>query len=192
MDKPQETTTHETSLQMKPASQSPHWLLRRFPHAMRAVLLVLIAVFIASIVNAINPLSLPWGTSPDGRVTIPKVFWKHLPEVDAPAAKKLLELPGYLLVDSRDAKDFKKARIPKSINVPMRDWDNVWPAARKMLPRDKTLILSCYGGRCGLSTRQGKRLLEEGYTKLIILRGGWYAWRKEHYPIEKARKTRGN
>jgi rhodanese-related sulfurtransferase len=51
-----------------------------------------------------------------------------------------------------------------------------------LLPRDRTLVLYCYGKHCGLSTRQGKRLLELGYDKLMVLDYGWMAWTKAGYP----------
>ncbi|MCJ7751932.1 MAG: hypothetical protein MUQ65_12690, partial [Armatimonadetes bacterium] len=87
-----------------------------------------------------------------------------------------------LFVDSRDAADYAKDHIPGAVNLPMRKWAELWPQAESQLPRDRTLVLYCYGAHCGLSTRQGKALLEEGYEDLVVLDYGWSTWTKYGQP----------
>ena len=161
----------------------------RFPHAARAAVLVAIALVLAAGYNALNPAGIRWGLSAGGRVGIPRAFESRLPQISAAEALPLLESGEAIFVDSRDEKDYRADHIPDAINVPMRDWNEVWPKAQSRLPRDATLVLYCYGFHCGLSTRMGKRLLELGYEKPVVLRRGWAEWKGAGYPT--ARKPEG-
>jgi rhodanese-related sulfurtransferase len=158
------------------------WIAGRFPHACRAALLVALALAIGAACNALNPLGIRWTRSPDGRVGIPRVFESRLHEIAAPEALKMLEAGDAIFVDSRDEKDYRKDHIPRAISIPMRQWARLEAGARKRLPRDAKLVLYCYGGACGLSTRMGKRLLELGYQHPIVLRRGWTEWTEAGYP----------
>ncbi len=167
-------------------------LALRFPHALRAILLLCLAVFVAAVANGANPLGIRWTLSPDGRVGIPRVYERRLPEVSAKEALAMLDAGTGLFVDTRDAKDYQKDHIPAAVNLPMRDWQKAWPKAQPSLPKDEQLLLYCYGGKCGLSTRAGKRLLELGYQHPIVLEYGWKEWlaagyRTEKYPKGKAK-----
>ena len=157
-------------------------LIARFPHAARAAALVGVAFTIAAFCNAANPLGIRWFLSPDGRAGIPRVFEDRMPEVDAEEALEMWRSHQALFVDSRDAKDYQTNHIPGAISIPMREWNVAWPKTRHQLPRQATLLLYCYGGKCGLSTRMAKRLLELGYEKPVILEYGWKEWTEAGYP----------
>ena len=165
-------------------------LLVRFPHAARAALLLCLAFAVAAAANLANPLGIRWTLSPDGRVGIPRIYEERLPEVSAKEALAMLKTHSAVFVDTRDAKDYKVDRIPGAINLPMRDWQNSWPKVRSQLPKGAYLLLYCYGGKCGLSTRAGKRLLELGYQHPIVLEYGWKEWQKAGYATEKTAKGR--
>lgn len=158
------------------------WAVARFPHAVRAALFLVLAVAVGAAYNAANPLGLPWLPSPGNRVAIPRAFETRLPQIDALQAMSLYETGNALFVDSRDAADYAKDHIPGAVNLPMRKWGELWPQAESQLPRDRTLVLYCYGAHCGLSTRQGKALLEEGYEDLVVLDYGWSTWTQHGQP----------
>jgi len=157
-------------------------IVGRFPHACRAAVLVVFALAIGATYNALNPLGIRWTRSPDGRIGIPRAFEQRLHEIAAPEALKALEAGDAIFVDSRDEKDYRKDHIPDAVNIPMRQWAELEADATKRLPRDAKLVLYCYGGACGLSTRMGKRLLELNYQHPIVLRRGWAEWTEAGYP----------
>ena len=165
------------------------WIEKRFPHASRAAALVVLALAFGAAYNALNPLGIRWTRSPDGRVGIPRAFEPRLREVAAPEALKILDAGDAIFVDSRDEKDYRKDHIPGAINIPMRQWAEVEANATKRLSRGAKLVLYCYGGACGLSTRMGKRLLELDYQHPIVLQRGWAEWTEAGYPT--AQKPRG-
>jgi len=157
-------------------------LVARFPHAARAAALVAVAFGLAAYTDAANPVGIRWLPSPDGRAGIPRVFENRLPEVGAKEALKMWKSRQALFIDARDAKDYRENHIPGSINIPMREWNTAWPKMRHEVPREATLVLYCYGGKCGLSTRMAKRLLELGYQRPMILEYGWKEWTEARYP----------
>ena len=157
----------------------------RFPHAARAVLLVFLAVVLAAFANQLNPLGIPWELSAGGRVGIPRVYEGRLPEAPAKVALGMLQSGNVIFLDSREAKDYAKNHIPGAVSLPMRDWDNAWPKVAGRLPRQGSYLLYCYGAKCGLSTRQAKRMLELGYQHLTVLEYGWKEWTEAGYPTEQ-------
>ena len=167
------------------------WLIRRIPHAARAGVLIVVAITAASLANALNPFGLPWLPSPGNRVGIPRAFEARLPQIDAEEAFRLYETGDVLFVDSRDAGDYEKDHIPEAVNAPMRKWMDIAGGIESLLPRHRLLVLYCYGAHCGLSTRQGKALLEAGYEKLVVLDYGWATWTKHGYPTEKHPSAEG-
>jgi len=160
------------------------WLLPRFPHAVRAAVILASALLLAAIVNALNPLGIRWLPAPDGRVGIPRAYESLLPQTTVDEAFRIYQSGEGLFVDSRDAEDFEKDHIPGAINIPQRRWAEVWPEWQSQLPRDRLLLLYCYGGHCGLSTRQAKRLLPEGYENVLIVDHGWDGWTEAGYPTK--------
>ncbi len=158
------------------------WAALRVPHALRAGGLLLLTLMAAAIYNAANPLGIPWGLSPDARVGIPRVFESRLPQIDAAKALSLYEADEALFVDSRDEEDYERDHIPGAVSAPMRKWADIWPDIESKLPRDRLLVLYCYGAHCGLSTRQGKELLRQEYGKLVVLDYGWSTWTDHGHP----------
>ncbi len=166
-------------------------LIARFPHAARAVVLVAIAFLFAACTNAVNPLGIRWTLSPDGRMGLPRVFEDRLPEVNAPEALRMWKSGAAVFIDARDAEDYQEDHIPGAISLPMREWNTAWPKVRQHIPRDGTLLLYCYGGKCGLSTRMAKRLLELGYWHPVILEYGWQEWTEAGCPTERTSGAAG-
>jgi rhodanese-related sulfurtransferase len=160
-------------------------LLAPFPHAVRAAALVALALLLAAVSNAANPLGMGWLPLRDGRIGIPRVFASRLPEISAKEALSRIRSSKVIVVDARDEKDFEKDHIAGAINIPMRRWAKVWPRWESRLPRNATLLIYCYGGACGLATRMSKRLLELGYQHPVVLRRGWAAWTEARYPTTK-------
>lgn len=157
-------------------------LLTTLPHAARAAAFLAAALILSAAYNALNPLAIPWLPSAGGRVGIPRAYESRLPEIDAAEAFALHQAEEAIFVDSRDRVDYERDHIPGAINVPMRPWAEGWPEMESQLPREALLVLYCYGAHCGLSTRQGKRLLALGYTNLRVLDYGWSEWTKAGYP----------
>ncbi len=182
----QDKQTSSQTCSCCPTGQGLKWLLRgaalRVPHTLRAACLLLVALAGAAVYNAANPMGIPWGPSPGGRVGIPRAFESRLPQIDAAQALVLQEAGDALFVDSRDEEDYERDHIGGAVNAPMRKWVEIWPDIEPELPKNRLLVLYCYGAHCGLSTRQGKELLRQGYDNVIVLDYGWATWTEHGGP----------
>ncbi|MBW8874111.1 MAG: hypothetical protein JF614_04045 [Acidobacteria bacterium] len=119
--------------------------------------------------------------------------------VGAPEVDRLLEVenPGLkgdevarsvVVLDLREARDFKLGHIPGAYNFPAytegRSIEKVmeerWPQARATRA---PVVLYCYGRPCIRSRDAAARLARAGFTNLLWLREGMEAWREAGLPV---------
>ena len=86
-----------------------------------------------------------------------------------------------IIVDVRDAESFKKGHIPGAINIPNGD---VKDEAAAGLKKDGMHYVYCYSLLCKLSQKVCADLLQKGY-KVKEIAGGFDAWEKTSFPVEK-------
>ena len=77
----------------------------------------------------------------------------------------------FLVIDVRDAEQFRKAHIPDAVNI---EWRQVL-ARRSELPADRPILLYCNTGT--LSAQAALALRVAGFDDLRILQGGLQGWR---------------
>lgn len=84
-----------------------------------------------------------------------------------------------VVIDVNTAAAFAGQHIPSSINIPVEDIS----ASNKDLMKHKTstAIIVCQSGT--RSTKAAKKLVELGFEKVNILRGGLMGWTKENLPV---------
>ncbi len=90
-----------------------------------------------------------------------------------------------LLIDVREPFEFNGKRIRGAVNIPSSG--NIERAA-DTLNKNYTLFLYCTSGF--RSARIAKTLYDKGFRKLVSLKGGMIAWRKERMPVIKGNKKR--
>ena len=96
------------------------------------------------------------------------------PEIDADEARRRLDAGGTLFMDVRDPGSYAAAHIPGALNV----GDHNIEAVVNETARDKPIVIYCYHG---LSSRGGAAyLLEQGFTDVCSLSGGFEGWRGTH------------
>ena len=90
--------------------------------------------------------------------------------------------PSILVVDVQPKSVYEKGHIKGAVSFPWQaDLKNSGP-----LPREKTLILYCDCGQEEDSLDVATQLKYKfGYEKVKVLEGGWTAWQKLGYPVEK-------
>jgi len=52
-------------------------------------------------------------------------------------------------------------------------------------PKDKTLVLYCASPAEGMSAPMAQKIIDKGFIKVYVLKGGWEEWLKANYPTEK-------
>lgn len=94
-------------------------------------------------------------------------------------ARRLQLEEGAILVDVREMREWRSGHAPQAKHIPLGEID------RKLgqLPRDKTIIVTCASG---MRSRTGtKKLLAQGFARVLNLSGGMGAWRAARLPIQK-------
>ena len=88
-----------------------------------------------------------------------------------------------LWVDLRDSDAFKKGHVEGAINVEMFDLKE----ALSGFPRNKEIIIYCYGPGCGEAGEAGKMLIENGFSqgKTKVMGEGYQHWEVAGYPVER-------
>lgn len=93
--------------------------------------------------------------------------------VPAYDVKRWMEADEVVLVDVREAVEYRAEAIPGAINMPLSSFD---PAELPPIPEGKRLVLHCRSGvRCGTAA---ERALMGGYKgELYRLEGGIFGWK---------------
>ena len=87
-----------------------------------------------------------------------------------------------VIIDVRDADEFRQGHIAGSINIPVAQLTERLAELNKY--KDKPVIVTCKAGQS--ASAAGKALKAQGFTKLMRLQGGLQAWRDEKLPVVKA------
>ncbi len=81
-----------------------------------------------------------------------------------------------VLIDVRNADEYRKNRIKRARNIPLDKLEE----KKKTLPRDKDIVLYCKNG--GRSVRAIRILELAGYTRLYNMDEGLRGWTRAKHP----------
>jgi rhodanese-related sulfurtransferase len=103
-------------------------------------------------------------------------------EVGPAEAVNLINRRDAVVLDVRDAAEYKSGHITNARNVPEADLD----ARSKELDKVKAkpIIVSC--GRGNRSAAIAAKLRKLGFAEVVSLRGGLAAWQQANMPLEKS------
>lgn len=102
-----------------------------------------------------------------------------LESVSASEARRLQVEHGAILVDVREAHEWRGGHAPQARHIPLGTLEQ----RIAQLPKDKTIIVTCASG---MRSRTGaKRLLAHGFPRVLNLSGGMNAWRAARLPLQK-------
>jgi rhodanese-related sulfurtransferase len=82
-----------------------------------------------------------------------------------------------LLVDIRTPAEIAQGAIPDAMQLPM----HLIPIRINELPKDRDLVLYCRSG--ARSYQACAYMMQQGYDRVLNLRGGIIAWARHGYPI---------
>lgn len=107
--------------------------------------------------------------------------WKELGSAEL---TRLINGEDALLVDVSPPGDFEKGHILGARNHPYAQFDT----AHKELAaaRERAVALCCNDGY--KSAELAGRLVQAGFAKVSILRGGLQSWRQDNLPLHKGRR----
>jgi rhodanese-related sulfurtransferase len=108
-----------------------------------------------------------------------------LPAVSLKVAKEAFDSGEALFVDARDSDFYELGHIPGAVNLPLRDFDLVFPRLRRRLLEAARLITYCDGASCDTSVELTEKLLFAGMNHVEIFVGGIEQWEATGQPVEK-------
>jgi len=102
-------------------------------------------------------------------------------EVDYTEVKRIYNAGSGLFIDARESKFYKKGTILGAINIPIKRFRRM----KRLLPQRKNskLVLFCGGIKCGKSAKLATLIAKEGYTHILVYRGGYPEWREKGQEI---------
>ncbi|HUU44258.1 MAG TPA: rhodanese-like domain-containing protein [Acidobacteriota bacterium] len=149
------------------------------------IFFVLLAAVLAVIRNVAAPGGIEWvghwsGMSP-GSTDSTEVPLSAAPG-DPPfltfaEAVALHDNPDVIFVDARYPEEYEEGAIPGAVLLPFEAFDDYWPGAEPLLPKDRHLITYCSGDECELSLFLARLLKDMGYDRVSIFYGGARLWR---------------
>jgi rhodanese-related sulfurtransferase len=86
----------------------------------------------------------------------------------------------FVLLDARSAEAHAACRLPGALSLPHR---TISPETVQHLPKDKVLVLYCWGPACNAATKAAAKLSALGFRVKEML-GGIEYWRREGYAVE--------
>lgn len=131
--------------------------------------------------NAVNPRGISWGT----RVSLAQQEAKDFPSVSLAEVYKIYQQPGVVLLDARAAVEYNYGHIAGALNLPLEEFDKIYPVLAPKLTAKKEIIVYCSGAGCGQSTHVAQKLKEKGYKNVKVFTGGWPAWLQAGYPTAR-------
>jgi rhodanese-related sulfurtransferase len=92
------------------------------------------------------------------------------------------EAPLYV-INVLGPREFARARIPGSYNIPLDEADFVHRVGRLVDARDARIVVYGANFQCTVSTRAARQLGDAGYTRVFEYPGGMQDWQEAGYPV---------
>ena len=103
-------------------------------------------------------------------------------EVGAIEAVQLINRRDAVVIDVRDAAEYKSGHITNARHIPEGEIDSRMKELEKV--KSKPIIVSCARGNRSLNV--ANRLRKLGFAEVFSLRGGIAAWQAASMPLEKS------
>lgn len=97
-------------------------------------------------------------------------------QVDLATARA--EFPGALWIDARETAAYEAGHVPEALSLNETAWEAGFGRLMEAWDGARSIVVYCGGESCHASETVARRLKRElGFEKIVVLRGGWDAWR---------------
>ncbi len=141
--------------------------------------------------NHFHPMKLPLTLEEVKVPGIPAHIWdqfRFATVKEAFAKTEQMEEGKAFLVDTRGRSSFEKERCPGAVWLPYNGYRKTFKDFADKISKNATLYIYCYGSGCMLAPRVAKRLMQDGYKNVVVVKGGIEAWKKAELPMVRAEK----
>ena len=88
----------------------------------------------------------------------------------------------FVVLDVRSPEAYVKSHVPGALHLPHTEMNAATTAS---LPRNKLLVVYCWGPGCNGATKAAMKLSALGFTVKEMIGGIEYWEEREHYPVER-------
>ena len=88
----------------------------------------------------------------------------------------------FIVLDVRSLEAYVKSHVPGALHLPHTEMSAATTAS---LPRDKLLVVYCWGPGCNGATKAAMKLSALGFMVKEMIGGIEYWEEREHYPVER-------
>ncbi len=158
-------------------------LIRLHPAAQAAVLLT--ASLLAGVMaNQLRTQPLSWSQNWSDRV-VTDAKKTGVPVVGPDEARAISVAHSHIILDARPAADFAAGHIPGSFSMPASEIEKALPQVLPLLTPAQPVMAYCSGHQCDESMELAKRLIQNGFTNVVLFADGWAGWTAAKLPVEK-------
>jgi rhodanese-related sulfurtransferase len=135
------------------------------------------ATVLALLVNAFSPV----GLSVTRALTLRELDARY---ITAEETKTRHEAGQSIFLDARRAELFERGHVAGAQSLPTDEFDNRIVDMASWMPKEAEIVIYCDGKSCGLGRQLADKLGAMGYTRIVIFRDGWKAWKERAWPVE--------
>ena len=151
------------------------------------IIFILMLSFLAGITfNAIrrNSISLFSYNKPDDKAICDATEESCVVELTLQEVEKKYLDGTAIFIDARDEVEYISGHIKGALSLPFNRFDTVFYDVASTIPLAKEIIVYCNGSTCELAKKLGEKLVENGYTKVRVLKEGFPMWKTKGLPID--------
>jgi rhodanese-related sulfurtransferase len=137
-------------------------------------------LLLGAVGNAVSPRGLSW-SNPLGNGLRSRAAEEGLVPVNLDAARRILRLPGLVVLDSRPREEFRIGRLPGARSLPWAEAEE----GRALPPPAGPVLVYCSNEFCESSLRLGQWLRSKGIRDVALLVEGYDGWWNDRGPIDQ-------
>lgn len=153
------------------------------------IILGAVSIVIAFLLNTIMPGGIPLFGEWDPTVGLVHAGGPCAPSLDQVNDIDVMDLylrSTALFIDARSEDEFSAGHIPRAVNLPLREIDDLISGFLSEWSLETRLVLYCSGPDCHDSHDLAKILKEYGYQFVTVYSHGFDHWKKAGRPVETA------
>lgn len=107
------------------------------------------------------------------------------PAVSLAEAAAALARHDAIFLDARDPDFYALGHIPGALNLPVHDFDRMFPGLNERIAAAPWVIVYCDGGGCEASVELTGKLFLAGIARVSVFPGGFQEWTESGQAVEK-------
>lgn len=107
-----------------------------------------------------------------------------LKKITLEEAKKIFDEGKAVFIDGRSRSAYEIRHIQGALNCSMGEFPVQIEEIKKKVPLNTQIVTYCSGETCGLAEKVGRKMMEQGYTDILVFQPGWPAWAQAGFPAQ--------